>query len=94
MTTPDISILLDEFLAEIQQIENKNLALEALRKLLNDEIHSGNKSNILETKKFSEHLRTGIARFHANTISTVEVLQKLIPLAKEIRAAHSPRVGE
>jgi type I restriction enzyme R subunit len=94
ITTPDISILSDEFLAEIQQIEKKNLALEALRKLLNDEIHSRNKSNVVETKKFSDRLQTAIARYHANAISTVEVLQELIALAKEIRAAHSRGIDE
>jgi type I restriction enzyme, R subunit len=56
ITTPDISILSDEFLAEVKQLEKKNLALEALRKLLNDEIRSRSKSNIIETKRFSERL--------------------------------------
>jgi type I restriction enzyme R subunit len=90
--TPDISILSDEFLAEIQQIEKKNLALEALRKLLNDEIRSRSKTNVVETKRFSERLEAAIARYHTNAISTVEVLQELIDLAKEVRAAR--RRGE
>ena len=92
ITTPDISILSDEFLAEIQQLEKKNLALEALRKLLNDEIRSRSKTNVVETKRFSERLEAAIARYHANAISTVEVLQELIDLAKEVRAAR--RRGE
>jgi type I restriction enzyme R subunit len=92
ITTPDISILSDEFLAEIQQLEKKNLALEALRKLLNDEIRSRSKTNIVETKRFSERLESAIARYHTNAISTVEVLQELINLAKEVRAAQ--RRGE
>lgn len=87
ITTPDISILSDEFLAEIQQIEKKNLALEALRKLLNDEIRSRSKTNVVETKRFSERLEAAIARYHTNAISTVEVLQELINLAKDVRAA-------
>ena len=87
ITTPDISILSDEFLAEIQQIEKKNLALEALRKLLNDEIRSRTKTNVVETKRFSERLELAIARYHTNAVSTVEVLQELIELAKEVRAA-------
>lgn len=90
--TPDISILSDEFLAEIQQIEKKNLALEALCKLLNDEIRSRSKTNVVETKRFSERLEAAIARYHTNAISTVEVLQELIDLAKEVRAAR--RRGE
>jgi len=92
ITTPDISILSDEFLAEIQQLEKKNLALEALRKLLNDEIRSRSKTNVVETKRFSERLEAAIARYHTNAISTVEVLQELIDLAKEVRAAR--RRGE
>lgn len=87
ITTPDISILSDEFLAEVQQFEKKNLALEALRKLLNDEIRSRSKTNVVETKRFSERLDAAIARYHTNAISTVEVLQELIELAKEVRAA-------
>ncbi|MCA1381461.1 type I restriction endonuclease subunit R [Bradyrhizobium sp. BRP23] len=90
--TPDISILSDEFLAEVQQLEKKNLALEALRKLLNDEIRSRSKTNVVETKRFSERLESAIARYHMNAISTVEVLQELIDLAKEVRAAR--RRGE
>jgi type I restriction enzyme R subunit len=85
--TPDISILSDEFLAEVQQLEKKNLALEALRKLLNDEIRSRTRTNIIETKRFSERLESAIARYHTNAVSTVEVLQELIALAKDIRTA-------
>lgn len=87
ITTPDISILSDEFLAEVQQLDKKNLALEALRKLLNDEIRSRSSTNVVETKRFSERLDAAIARYHSNAISTVEVLQELINLAKEVRAA-------
>ena len=87
IATPDISILSDDFLAEVQQLEKKNLALEALRKLLNDEIRSRSKANLVETKRFSERLEAAIARYHTNAISTVEVLQELIDLAKEVRAA-------
>jgi type I restriction enzyme R subunit len=92
VTTPDISILSDEFLAEVQQLDKKNLALEALQKLLNDEIRSRSKTNVVETKRFSERLEAAIARYHTNAISTVEVLQELIDLAKEVHAAR--RRGE
>lgn len=87
--SPDISILSDEFLAEVKEMEQKNLALEALKKLLNDEIRSRSRTNVAETKAFSERLEDAIARYHANAISTVEVLQELIELAKEIRAARA-----
>ncbi|MFG1350128.1 type I restriction endonuclease subunit R [Xanthobacter autotrophicus] len=87
LQTPDISILSDAFLAEVQQLEKKNLALEALRKLLNDEIHSRTRTNVVETKRFSERLEAAIARYHTNAVSTVEVLQELIGLARDVRAA-------
>lgn len=83
----DISILSNEFLAEIGQMQKKNLALEALRKLLNDEIRSRSRSNVIETRKFSERLENAIARYHTNAISTVEVLQELIAMARDLRAA-------
>jgi type I restriction enzyme R subunit len=89
ITAPDISILSDEFLAEMQQMDKKNLALEALKKLLNDEIRSRSKTNVTETRRFSERLEEAIARYHTNAVSTVEVLQELIALAKEIREARS-----
>lgn len=85
--SPDISILSDEFLAEVQKMEKKNLALEALRKLLNDGIRSRSKINVVQTKLFSERLEDAVARYHANAITTAEVLQELIKLAHDIRAA-------
>src|SRR5690606_24317505 len=85
--SPDISILSDEFLAEVQQMERKNLALEALRKLINDGIRSRSKTNVVQTKAFSERLEEAVARYHANAITTAEVIQELINLAKDIRAA-------
>jgi len=88
LKSPDISILSDEFLAEVQQMEKKNLALEALRKLINDGIRSRSKANVVQTKAFSERLEDAVARYHANAINTAEVLQELIELAKDIRAAH------
>jgi len=89
LSSPDISILSDEFLAEVGQMEKKNLALEALRKLLNDEIRSRSRSNVIETRKFSERLEEAIARYHTNAIITVEVLQELIALAKDVREARN-----
>lgn len=87
LKTPDISILSEDFLAELQQMERKNLALEALRKLLNDGIRSRSKSNVVQTKEFSKRLEESIARYHANALTTAEVLQELIQLAKDIRTA-------
>lgn len=87
LKSPDISILSDEFLAEVQQLDKKNLALEALRKLLTDDIRSRSKSHVVESRAFSERLENAVARYHANAITTAEVLQELITLAKEIRTA-------
>ncbi|HNO74108.1 MAG TPA: type I restriction endonuclease subunit R [Nitrosomonas mobilis] len=87
--TPDISILSDEFLLEVQQMEKKNLGLEALRKLLNDSIRSRTRTNVVETRAFTERLEDAIARYHANAITTAEVLQELINLALDIRAARN-----
>jgi type I restriction enzyme R subunit len=87
MQTPDISILSDEFLAEVQGMEKKNLAMEALRKLLNGEIRSHAKANVVQTRAFSERLEDAIARYHNNAITTAQVIHELIDLAKDIRAA-------
>ena len=88
LTTPDISIFSDEFLSEIRGMEMKNLALEALRKLINGELRSRSRVNVVQTRAFSQRLEEAITRYHSNAITTAEVLQELIGLAKDIRAAH------
>jgi len=87
LTSPDISILSDEFLAEIQGMKRKNLALEALKKLLNGEIKSRSKSNLVESRKFSKRLEDAVARYHANAISAVDLINELIALAKDMQSA-------
>ncbi len=87
ITTPDISVLSDEFLAEMQGMEKKNLAMEALRKLLNGQIRSHSRANVVQTRTFSERLEAAVARYHSNAITTAQVIQELIDLAKDIRAA-------
>jgi type I restriction enzyme R subunit len=89
IATPDISILSDAFLDELQHNERKNLALEVLKKLLNDSIKSRSNSNITQTKAFTERLENAVARYHTNAITTAEVLQELIELAKQIREARA-----
>jgi type I restriction enzyme R subunit len=84
--SPDISILSDEFLAEVRQLDRKNLALEALRKLINGEVRSQSKRNVVQARTFSDRLQDAIARYHANALTTVEVLEELIKLAKDFRA--------
>jgi len=87
LESPDISVLSDQFLADVQRMERKNLALEALKKLLNGEIKSRSKSNVVEAKAFSRRLEEAVARYHANAISTVEMIQEMIALAKDMQAA-------
>ena len=86
LRSPDFSIFSDEFLLEVQHMGRKNLALEALKRLLKDEIISRARRNVVQTKAFSTRLEEAVARYHANAISTVEVIQELIVLAKDIRA--------
>ena len=87
--SPDISILSDEFLAELQDMDKKNLALEALRKLLNGEIKSTGKTNVVQSRAFSERLEDAITRYHNNALTTAQVLEELIKIAKDIRAARA-----
>ncbi|MBR0913932.1 type I restriction endonuclease subunit R [Bradyrhizobium japonicum] len=87
--SPDISILSDEFLMEVGRMEKKNLALEALKKLLNGEIVSRSKTNLVESKAFSNRLEEAVARYHAGAISAAEMIQELIELAKDMKACRA-----
>jgi len=87
--SPDISILSDEFLMEIGKMEKKNLALEALKKLLAGEIVSRSKTNLVESRTFSNRLEEAVARYHSGAISAVEMIQELIALAKDMQAARA-----
>ncbi len=87
LKTPDISILSDEFLAEVQGIEKKNLAFELLRKLLTDAIKTRSKKNVVQAKKFSEMLDDAIKRYYAKQIETAQVIQELVDMAKDFKKA-------
>ena len=76
--TPDISILSEEFLAEVRDTERTNLAIEALRKLINGDVRSQAKRNVTQAKTFSERLEAAIARYHTNALTTAQVLEELI----------------
>jgi type I restriction enzyme, R subunit len=84
---PNISILSDEFLAEVQGMPQKNLALEVLRKLLNDEIKSRSKKNLIQSRLFSEMLEATIRLYQNRSIDTAQVIAELVKLAKEMREA-------
>jgi type I restriction enzyme R subunit len=82
---PDISVLSEEFLAEVRELPRRNLAVEALRKLLAGDIRTRGKANVTEARLFSERLDAAMARYHANAITTAEVLEELIAMAREMR---------
>lgn len=89
---PDISILSDDFLAEVRGMEHKNVALELLKKLLNDEIKVRKQTNLIQSKKFSQMLEGAVRNYQNNLISSAEIIDELIKLAKEIKEAD--RKGE
>jgi len=81
---PDISILSEEFLLELKGMEHKNVALEVLKKLLNDEIKSRAKKNLVKSRSLMEMLEASIKRYHAKILTAAEVIEELIHLSKEI----------
>ncbi len=87
LTKPDISILSDEFLADVRGLEHKNLALEALKRLLNDEIKNRRKVNLVQARSFAELLERSLKAYTNRAITTVEVIEQLIELAKQMREA-------
>lgn len=92
MEKPDISILSDEFLLEVKGMKHQNLALELLKKLLNDEIKTRSKTNLVKSKKLLEMLEGAIKRYQNNLLTTAEIIQELINIAKEIK--ESDKEGE
>jgi len=87
---PEISgleILSDEFLLEVQGMKHKNLALELLKKILNDQIKLRAKTNLVKSKKLLEMLEEAINRYQNNLLTTAEIIQELINIAKEIKEA-------
>ena len=82
---PDISILSDEFLQTVKEAPNKNLQMELLRKLLNDEVKSLSRRNIVQSRKFSEMLERTITQYQNRTLEAAEVIIELIKMAKQMR---------
>ena len=89
---PDISILSDEFLAEVRGLPQKNLAVEALRKLLQDEIQVRLRKNVVQSRAFSEMLEQALNKYHNRAIEAAQVIEELIAIAKQMREAE--RRGE
>lgn len=92
MDKPNISILSDEFLLEVKGMKHKNLAIELLRKILNDEISVRMKKNLVKSKAMLEMLETAIKKYQNGLLSTAQIIEELIKLARDVR--ESDKEGE
>jgi type I restriction enzyme, R subunit len=86
---PDISILSDEFLAEVRGMPQRNLAVEVLRKLLSGEIRMRGRKNVVQARSFAEMLEQTLRRYQNRAIEAAQVIEELIALAKDMRAANA-----
>ena len=82
---PDISVLSEGFMVELQNMQHRNLAVEALRKLLNGEISARTRTNVVQKEAFSCRLEQAVARYHNRSVDALQILQELIALAKDLR---------
>jgi type I restriction enzyme R subunit len=83
--SPDISIFSEEFLEEVKNLKHKNVALELLKKLLNDELKNLTKTNLVKSRSFSEMLAETIRKYQNRTIEAAQVIAELLDLAKRIK---------
>jgi type I restriction enzyme R subunit len=86
---PDISILSDDFLAEVRGLPHRNLAVELLQKLLKGELAIRRRKNVVQARSFAEMLEQTIRRYQNRAIEAAQVIEELIGLAKDMRAAHA-----
>ena len=84
---PDISVLSDEFLAEVQGMPQRNLAVELLQKLLRGELSIRRRSNVVQARSFAEMLEQSLRRYQNRAIEAAQVIEELIQLAREMREA-------
>ncbi|MDA8429609.1 MAG: type I restriction endonuclease subunit R [Geobacteraceae bacterium] len=84
---PNIALLSDEFLEDVRTMKSRNLAVELLEKLLRDEIRARTRSNVVLEKKFGDRLLETLQRYHARAIETAQVIEELIQMAKDFKAA-------
>jgi type I restriction enzyme R subunit len=89
LATPDISILSEEFLAEVRGMPQRNLAVELLAKLLQGELATRRRKNVVQARSFAEMLEQTIRRYQNRAIEAAQVIEELIGLAKEMREAHA-----
>jgi len=87
LSKPDISILSDEFLDEVRQMKERNLAVELLQRLIKDEIKTRFRTNVVQSARFSELLQQALARYRNRTIETAQVIEELIAMAKRFQEA-------
>lgn len=85
--SPDLSIISDEFLEEVEGMEHQNLAVELLKKLLRDEIKAQRRTNIVQSRRLTEMLEDSLRRYQNQVISVTDVIQELINLSKDVQAA-------
>ena len=84
---PDVSILSDEFLAEVRGMRRRNLAVELLRKLLAGELAARRRKNVVEARSFAEMLDETIRRYRNRAVEAAQVIEELIGLARDLREA-------
>ena len=84
---PDVSILSEEFLAEVRGMRQRNLAVELLRKLLKGELATRQRKNVVQARSFAEMLEQTIRRYQNRAVEAAQVIEELIGLAREMRAA-------
>ena len=87
LSKPDVSILSDEFLEDVRKMPERNLALEVLKRLLNDEIRSTARKRLVLSRSFAEMLQKALIAYKNRAIQTAEMIEELIRLAKEMREA-------
>lgn len=88
LNKPDISILSEEFLAEVRGMPQRHLAVELLRKLLSGEIKTRSRKNVVQARSFAEMLEQSIRRYQNRAIEAAQVIEEMIGLAKDMRRAH------
>lgn len=86
--TPELSVLTDEFLDSLADKEKPNLQMGLLRRLINDEIKTVRRTNVVQARKFSEQLEEAVNRYTNRSLSTAEIIAELVKLAKEMRDDH------
>ncbi|MBZ0152152.1 MAG: type I restriction endonuclease subunit R [Planctomycetes bacterium] len=89
LQNPDISILSDQFLAEVRGMKHRNLAVELLQKLLRDEVKTRSRQNLVQARSFADLLEQSVRRYQNRAIETAQVIEELIQLAKDMRAAQA-----